>query len=273
MNSYFVMKCCVLLQFLHLPHYSCVFECIDYTYNHCFIKMHSCRRFDDPIALKREFQTLAQCANYARERSALAFNYSPPEAARLRKNVDYLPNCQILGCPDIGYTNMINDSDYDYYTVYKNLSEESTCIKWMGMFHLFQEKMNYIDSVSACQSIGGDLANVVSEARTNALSLLLSNKLTDWQKVAYVGLDDRRKEGRFVTSLGNFLSCYKYRAWGPGQPRSKHRNEDCVLLDSDKTWRVVNCKLKFSALCEIYPKIPPCSTSTIRSERGCELIH
>lgn len=142
----------------------------------------------------------------------------------------------------------------------------------MGIFHLFQDKMNYIDSVSACQCIGGDLANVVSEARTNALSLLLSNKLMDWQKVAYVGLDDRQKEGRFVTSSGNFLSCYKYRAWGPGQPRSQHRTEDCVLLDSDRTWRVVNCNLKFPALCEIYPTIRPCTTSLVDAERDCELM-
>ncbi|KAK9744232.1 hypothetical protein QE152_g7863 [Popillia japonica] len=84
-----------------------------------------CRRSDDSFALKREFRTIAQCMDYARERTALAINYSPPDAAKLRKNIeDYLPNCQILGCPDIGYSNMINDSGYDYYSAYKNLSRK-----------------------------------------------------------------------------------------------------------------------------------------------------
>lgn len=125
MNFYFVLSCCVLLYLIDLPLYLCVFECIDHNSNHCFNKIHSCRRSDDSFALKREFRTIAQCMDYARERTALAINYSPPDAAKLRKNIeDYLPNCQILGCPDIGYSNMINDSGYDYYSAYKNLSRK-----------------------------------------------------------------------------------------------------------------------------------------------------
>ncbi|GJQ66859.1 hypothetical protein Trydic_g7885 [Trypoxylus dichotomus] len=132
--------------------------------------------------------------------------------------------------------------------------------------------MNYIDAAGVCQNLGGDLANVVSETRTNALSLLLTNGLTDWYKVAYVGLNYRQKKGKFINSSGNRLSCYKYRAWGPGQPRSKGRGEDCVLLDSNKTWRVVNCRLKFPALCEIFPVPGSCWITPSDTERSCKSI-
>lgn len=139
------------------------------------------------------------------------------------------------------------------------------------MFYLIQEKMNYIDAVSACQRMGGDLANVVSETRMYLLSLVLSNRITDWHKVAYIGLDDRKKEGRFVTSSGNHLSCYKYRAWGPGQPTARQRNEDCVLLDSEEVWRVVDCRLRFPVLCEIYPNVAPCWVKVVNTKRNCAL--
>lgn len=126
----------------------------------------------------------------------------------------------------------------------------------MGIFKLFDDGENYTSAISRCQESSGDLAEVVSEIRTNSLSDLIKNSLKLWYKVAYVGLDDTNIEGSFETPLGNHLGCYKFRAWGPGQPRSKRNDEDCVVLDAERTWKVVNCKKKLPFLCEIYPEGP-----------------
>lgn len=102
-----------------------VFECIDEESGRCLAKIRDCQRFDGPVTSRNSFRTLERCLNYARERNALAFNYSPPEAANVRKNQqDYVSNCQIFSCPDIGLTNMVNDSGYDYYSMYTNLSRK-----------------------------------------------------------------------------------------------------------------------------------------------------
>lgn len=124
----------------------------------------------------------------------------------------------------------------------------------MGLFQLNKEKRNYTDAISSCQQQGGDLAHVLSESRTNTLSNVILQELQEWYKAAYVGLDDTRVEGLFETPLGAPLSCFKFRAWAPSHPRNKSRREDCVTLDHEKNWRVVNCKHKLPYICEMYPK-------------------
>lgn len=94
---------------------------------------------------------------------------------------------------------------------------------------------------------------MLSESRTYALSNVISNEIQDWYKAAYVGLDDREVEGLFQTPLGTPLNCFKYRAWAPSHPRNRSRKDDCVILDHEKSWRVVNCKHKLPFICELYP--------------------
>lgn len=130
------------------------------------------------------------------------------------------------------------------------------CIKSVGLFGLIEKRHNYTKSIEKCRELGGDLANVLSETRTNHLSQYINDTLQDWYKVAYTGLNDIQEEGNFRTLSGSMLSCFRYRAWGPGHPRSKNRNEDCVVLDSDAMWRVVKCRTKLPALCEFTPGEP-----------------
>ncbi|XP_074030983.1 collectin-10 [Leptinotarsa decemlineata] len=104
--------------------------------------------------------------------------------------------------------------------------------------------------------MGADLADVSSEIRTRHLSKAINNSLLDWYKVAYIGLDDIDQEGSFMTVSGSPLTCSPFRAWAPGHPRSSRVNEDCVVLDTDKMWRVVDCKSRLPSLCEFYPNKP-----------------
>nr|XP_022903557.1 uncharacterized protein LOC111415902 [Onthophagus taurus] len=122
-------------------------------------------------------------------RNALAVNFSPPEAAEFRGE-SYKSSCQILACPEIIENNLVNDSAYDYYTFYKNLSEEFTCVKSVGVYRLFKEKSNYIQAINTCMSLNGDLAQVQSDVLTNSLGTLISGKIKNWTKIAFIGLDD-----------------------------------------------------------------------------------
>ncbi|KAJ8965820.1 hypothetical protein NQ314_003887, partial [Rhamnusium bicolor] len=222
-----------------------------------YYKIRNCYKSTLPVIAWANTPTLRSCIKFARHRNALAFNFSPMEAINYRN--DFTSNCQALGCPEIGNSStFVMDVAFDYYSAYGNWNktENATCIKSLGIFSLITEKQNYNKSIESCQNIGADLADVSSEVRTNYLSNYINNTIQNWYKAAYVGLDDIQEEGIFRTVSGTLLTCFRYRAWGPGHPRSKHKSEDCVILDSDKMWRVVKCRTKLQALCEFYPEKP-----------------
>lgn len=123
------------------------------------------------------------------------------------------------------------------------------------MFRLFQEKENYTNAIESCQQVGAELANVLSETRTNMISNIIAS-ITDWFRVAYIGLDDIQQEGEYRTPLGDSMTCYKWRAWSPGHPRSVIKSDDCVVLDTERSWKVVNCKIKLPFICEYYHMAP-----------------
>lgn len=131
----------------------------------------------------------------------------------------------------------------------------ATCIKSLGMFRLFQVKENYANAIDSCQQIGADLAHVLSESRTNMLSNIVAS-IPEWFKVAYIGLDDIKQEGEYETPLGDPIACYKWRAWSPGHPRNFIKSDDCVVLDTERSWKVVNCKNKLPFICEYYHMAP-----------------
>lgn len=140
--------------------------------------------------------------------------------------------------------------------------------------------MKYIDAINSCQAKGADLADVLTESRTTQLSSLIK-AVKSWYKAAWVGLADINTEGLFETPNGNFLECTKYRAWAVGHPRRNRRHEDCVILDTDRMWRAINCKTKLQAICEFYPSkaiksttIPKIQNCTkIRNKRNLKIMY
>nr|XP_018912132.1 PREDICTED: C-type lectin domain family 4 member E [Bemisia tabaci] len=173
---------------------------------------------------------------------------------------DMASNCLVLDCPE--YDTLLSlqpHSSFDYYSLYSRPipEENTTCIPGVGMVYLHRGKVNYSEAVDLCENKGGRLASVVSESRTNGLSRLVAtlgtqNKLT----VAYVGLADTKVEGQFISSKNEPLRCFPYRAWAPSEPRHKKSREDCAVIDSRNSWRVVDCKSKHPFLCELTPSGP-----------------
>ncbi|CAH0762917.1 unnamed protein product [Bemisia tabaci] len=197
--------------------------------------------------------SLERCAVFAHRKQGLAINYN-------QAGNDMASNCLVLDCPE--YDTLLSlqpHSSFDYYSLYSRPipEENTTCIPGVGMVYLHRGKVNYSEAEDLCENKGGRLASVVSESRTNGLSRLVAtlgtqNKLT----VAYVGLADTKVEGQFISSKNEPLRCFPYRAWAPSEPRHKKSREDCAVIDSRNSWRVVDCKSKHPFLCELTPSGP-----------------
>jgi hypothetical protein len=79
-----------------------------------------------------------------------------------------------------------------------------TCVPKIGMFLLHPERLNFSQALNSCRTSHSELAHVVSEVRTTALSSLVKQMGESLDpKRAYVGLEDREVEGRFTTTIGN----------------------------------------------------------------------
>lgn len=112
-----------------------------------FYPVRHCQRSNQTRIAAKNVANLAKCAQFAANQGALAFNYGhgkkphkKPSADELvnlfdlvkaknetkvyvKKPVDSEPymNCEALGCPESGnMTTMVNDTRYDYYTMYGN---------------------------------------------------------------------------------------------------------------------------------------------------------
>ncbi|XP_050306784.1 uncharacterized protein LOC126743642 [Anthonomus grandis grandis] len=236
-----------------------------------YYKIKSCHKSSASVIFWKRVTNLQECKEVARERGGMAFNFSPAEAQNLSKF--YMPNCHVLACPQIGNDSTLTmDLAYDYYSAYGNwnVTQNATCIKAIGLFTLNADNQNYSQNILTCQSNSGDLADVTSEYRSTMLAQMLNTSITDWHKLAYVGLNDLFIEGAFTNSFGKPLVCSNYRAWAPGHPRSKHESEDCVTLDSEKLWRVVRCnKVKLRGVCEVYPHKPPRNIEGVPQNVSC----
>jgi hypothetical protein len=88
------------------------------------------------------------------------------------------------------------------------------------MFQLFDTKTNYSTALRTCSEIGGNLAHILSESRSNLISEMLG-KLTNIsaeEKEAYVGLNETT-HNHFMSSIGEPIKCFQFRAWAPRQPK------------------------------------------------------
>lgn len=83
-----------------------------------FYKVRGCSKSNQRILARKRALNVEDCANYANEKDAFALNYGPIDVAK-----DYY-NCQILPCPEL-INSLINDTRYDYYSIYANLNGKS----------------------------------------------------------------------------------------------------------------------------------------------------
>lgn len=102
-----------------------------------FYPLRHCQRSNGTVIAFKNVKNLEECANLARDRYGLAFNFKPNDRRDknlydiiknksevvLNKNINDASqesyNCQVLECPEYGnFSGMLNDTRYDYYSLY-----------------------------------------------------------------------------------------------------------------------------------------------------------
>lgn len=98
-----------------------------YSKRHCndkeiflrYFKIKNCYKSSLSVTVRLNVEDIKDCIKSARERNALAFNFSPEEGNSYLRNG--WRNCEILGCSEIGNsTTLVPDMAFDYYSAYGN---------------------------------------------------------------------------------------------------------------------------------------------------------
>ncbi|XP_046677189.1 uncharacterized protein LOC124365270 [Homalodisca vitripennis] len=223
-----------------------------------FQLVRTCSLSQAAVIASGRLATFADCERLAATQRGLALNFVDPNDLE-DENQD---TCLIYDCPEFDPSLLHEDIDYDYYSIYTDIDLEInvTCVPMVGLFHLNSKPANFSEALSTCEWFGGQLASVTSSERTNHLSALVASLgRSKSLHFAYVGMHDQEQEGFFVTVADEPLNCFHFRGWAPGHPRARRPVEDCVVLDSRRSWRVVDCRIKLPFLCELEVITPdPC---------------
>lgn len=104
----------------------------------------------------------------------------------------------------------------------------------------FSYPLNYYDAQIVCQSHGGKLASIRSEAENIAISEIVGNSFPNWIGAFRDGQRD------FVWSDD---SDFNFSNWRPNQPDNYRNAEHCVHMVRFGLWNDVNCNNKYRFVC------------------------
>lgn len=97
-----------------------------------YYPLRHCQKSNKNIIAFNNFENVEECADFARNSNGLAFNYSP-KSRSFKKFYDIsnnetneeiqlkrvFHNCEVIDCPEKNnFSTVINDTRYDYYTLY-----------------------------------------------------------------------------------------------------------------------------------------------------------
>lgn len=97
---------------------------------HRFYALRHCQRSNQTVIGLANFSTVRECAQYARQKRGLAFNFAPKsrnhtnlydvvKTSRTTINPDEFYNCEVLECPEFrNLSSIVNDTRFDYYSLY-----------------------------------------------------------------------------------------------------------------------------------------------------------
>lgn len=106
-----------------------------------FHPVRHCQRSNKTRIAAKNVADLNKCIQFAENQQAMAFNYGHGKKPRKKSGSDFLNlfdvmkakkenktqviepyfNCEVLSCPEVGnMSSLINDTRYDYYTLYGN---------------------------------------------------------------------------------------------------------------------------------------------------------
>ncbi|XP_016972350.1 uncharacterized protein LOC108039775 [Drosophila rhopaloa] len=261
-----------------------------------FHLVRQCQRAlsEDALALENT-SSLEECANLAHEMRGLALNYAPGGPKRRKNLYDQRPfgkesrkqqhirsrlnvfeqpgeffNCHVLQCPqNHTFSGMVNDSRFDYYSLYGRPSgwyTKVSCIPEVGLFVVYTQPSIYLNASLTCTNSSeftGSLAHVASEARTNSLAqwLQVFNRRPQMETnifLAYVGLVYNSSTSLSPLDFRNSQQeSLQYILNKSIQITSQElSNASCVALTPQGTWQTLNCDRELPFICEIHTARP-----------------
>ncbi|XP_019643117.1 PREDICTED: low affinity immunoglobulin epsilon Fc receptor-like [Branchiostoma belcheri] len=118
-------------------------------------------------------------------------------------------------------------------------------------YKAFYTLKNFDDAAATCRVDGGTLA-MPRDADTNTFLASLEKSKTHG---FWIGLHDRREEGKFEWVDGSALGSYS--SWAPGEPNDHNEDEDCAATWEDQVWNDAHCSgLQMNFICQTAPGCP-----------------
>ncbi|XP_031842274.1 uncharacterized protein LOC116431241 isoform X1 [Nomia melanderi] len=221
-------------------------------------------RSNNLILSRTAVRNVNECKEFALTKRALAFNYglenNPYEwdfNTQNKQRIGIIKICQALQCPELhNFTVFLKDKNYRYYSMYPSSilpgpNFTLICIPKTGVFVFSRNYLNYSQAQISCQKMNSSLAHIISDERTDGLAKYISQNTP-----TFVGLSNRDHEKIWKNEFDEPLSCFKYRAWGEGEP--SHTRGCVSIMKSSKAegnpfWKVVPCDSQLHFICEISP--------------------
>jgi len=122
---------------------------------------------------------------------------------------------------------------------------DSIIRKYGYEYSLTKSLLSYMDAHEECERRNSSLVTVHSQEENKFVASLITNH----KYAAYIGLNDRETEGRFMWPDASLVDFYN---WGKGQPRVHGDDYDCVNIGTDGVWTNVDCNLKIPSICRRY---------------------
>ncbi|XP_028447632.1 galactose-specific lectin nattectin-like [Perca flavescens] len=113
-------------------------------------------------------------------------------------------------------------------------------------FHI--QTKNWIDAETFCQSAGGHLASIHSDAEHGFIRNY-TNQVSGTDTQAWIGGFDAVKEGMWMWSDG---SQFDYESWAVGKPDHNDGAENCLEMYTDENWNNAACTNQASFICSKY---------------------
>ncbi|XP_051780463.1 mannose-binding protein A-like isoform X2 [Erpetoichthys calabaricus] len=130
-------------------------------------------------------------------------------------------------------------------TTISNLEKRMQFIYWskhgQKRFGTKNDQLTFDDGVKLCKEASGEIAMPANAGENAALMKLVKSS------EAYLGLNDRVKEGRFEDVSGNPVT---FTNWKSGEPNNYNGNEDCSIITSDGIWNDVPCSRSYTIICQ-----------------------
>uniref|UniRef100_A0A6P4F5N9 Lithostathine-1-alpha-like n=1 Tax=Drosophila rhopaloa TaxID=1041015 RepID=A0A6P4F5N9_DRORH len=128
------------------------------------------------------------------------------------------------------------------FQLVKSISMGLMCVESRCFYIENNFKQTWINAEDTCRKMGGHLAAFQNQKEFNAVTAKLHYGIKYW-----LGINDREKEGEFVTASGNPP---KYLTWAVGQPDNYDDNENCVHI-WDKMMNDLPCEFDQYYICQL----------------------